>query len=127
MTRGEQRNRFDKPNVLLICVDHWQGRLMGTRGHPAVLTPTLDRMAANGINFTNAYARDACVRAREVDKLPYALQSRRSWSGADSEVRVRMARRAFYALSTHIDHQLGAVIGTLRGLFCKERGSCEAR
>ena len=25
-----------------------------------------------------------------------------------------MARRAFYALSTHIDHQLAAVIGTLR-------------
>jgi arylsulfatase A-like enzyme len=52
--------------------------------------------------------------AKEPERLPYALRMRRQWSGMESEARVRMARQAFYALSTHVDHQIRAVIGTLR-------------
>ena len=33
-----------RPNVLLICVDHWSGRLIGALGHPTVLTPTLNEI-----------------------------------------------------------------------------------
>jgi arylsulfatase A-like enzyme len=54
-----------KPNVLLICVDHWPGNLLGSAGHPAVMTPTLDQLAANGARFTNAYsATPTCIPAR---------------------------------------------------------------
>lgn len=54
-----------KPNVLLICVDHWPGRLLGAAGHPAVLTPTLDQLAANGARFAAAYADcPVCVPSR---------------------------------------------------------------
>ncbi len=54
-----------KPNVLLICVDHWPGYLLGSAGHPAVMTPTLDQLAANGMRFTNAYsATPTCIPAR---------------------------------------------------------------
>ena len=56
-----------KPNVLLICVDHWPGSLLGCEGHPAVLTPTLDQLAANGVRFTNAYsAAPVCIPARRT-------------------------------------------------------------
>lgn len=58
---------MNKPNVLLICVDHWPGRLLGCDGHPCVLTPTLDQLARNGIRFTNAYsATPVCVPARKA-------------------------------------------------------------
>jgi arylsulfatase A-like enzyme len=54
-----------KANVLLICVDHWPGRLLGCLGHPTILTPTLDQMARNGVLFTNAYSTTpTCVPAR---------------------------------------------------------------
>ncbi len=54
-----------KPNVLLICVDHWPGYLLGSAGHPAVMTPTLDQLAANGVRFSNAYsATPTCIPAR---------------------------------------------------------------
>lgn len=49
-------------------------------------------------------------------ELPYMVHSaadRRRPIGFDDHA-VRMARRAFYALCTHIDHQLRVVIGTLR-------------
>jgi len=56
----------DNPkNVLLICVDQWPGHLMGCAGHPTVLTPTLDNIAANGCRFPNAYTTvPACMPAR---------------------------------------------------------------
>lgn len=56
---------MDKPNVLLICVDHWPGRLLGCAGHKSILTPTLDRLASCGVRFSNAYAAaPTCIPAR---------------------------------------------------------------
>lgn len=54
-----------KPNVLLITVDHWPGRLMRCAGHESILTPTLDQLAANGVRFSNAYSTaPTCIPAR---------------------------------------------------------------
>ncbi len=56
-----------KPNVLLITVDQWPGSLMGCAGHPVVMTPTLDQLAANGVRFDNAYSEcPVCVPARRT-------------------------------------------------------------
>src|SRR5690606_24596622 len=47
-------------------------------------------------------------------ELPYALRAiQQSWGPFNPE-QLRGIRRAFYALCTHIDHQLRLVIGTLR-------------
>ena len=56
---------LDRPNVLLICTDHWPGKMIGRLGHHSVLTPTLDQCIANGVAFTNAYTETPmCVPAR---------------------------------------------------------------
>lgn len=57
----------DQPNVLLICADHWSGRMGGWAGNHNVLTPTIDRLARNGVAFSNAYsACPVCVPARRT-------------------------------------------------------------
>ncbi len=48
------------------------------------------------------------------DELPYLLQAVRGRSAHMGPRQVRDALPAFYALCTHIDHQLRVVIGTLR-------------
>jgi len=54
-----------RPNVLLICVDHWPGRQLGVAGHPCIMSPTLDQLATNGVRFTNCYsAAPTCIPAR---------------------------------------------------------------
>ena len=51
----------------MICTDHWPGRMISALGHPAVLTPTLDQLIANGVAFTNAYTTTPmCVPARRA-------------------------------------------------------------
>jgi len=51
-----------RPNVLLICTDHWPGPLLGAAGHQGILTPTLDQLAANGTLFSQVYtATPSCI------------------------------------------------------------------
>ncbi|MBS14907.1 MAG: arylsulfatase [Gemmatimonadetes bacterium] len=57
----------DSPNVLLICTDHWSGLNTRPAGHPAVITPTIEQLARNGVSFRNAYsACPSCVPARRT-------------------------------------------------------------
>jgi len=60
-----------RPNVILISSDSMDGRIMGCAGHPAAHTPNMDRLAARGVLFQNAYCNS-----------PQCCPSRASmWSG----------------------------------------------
>jgi choline-sulfatase len=54
-----------KPNVLVIFADQMRGDTMGCAGNPVVQTPNLDRLAQDGVRFSNACTPDPiCVPAR---------------------------------------------------------------
>lgn len=44
-----------RPNVLLIQADQFRWDCLGAAGHPDVRTPHLDRLAADGVRFTEAF------------------------------------------------------------------------
>lgn len=44
-----------KPNVLVIYPDQMRADCMSIAGHPLLKTPALDRLAQEGVRFTNAY------------------------------------------------------------------------
>ena len=53
------------PNILLIQSDQHRYDCLGANGHPLVQTPYLDRLAAEGANFTRAYCPiPVCVPTR---------------------------------------------------------------
>ena len=68
------------------------------------------------LDFYRDLAIDAPVVGdwARADDLPYGLQSTTARGDEHSAVQTEMARRAFYALCTHIDHSLRVLIGTLR-------------
>jgi choline-sulfatase len=54
-----------KRNILFVCSDQHTGAAMGCQGHPVVQTPNMDRLAARGTMFRNAYSNaPVCVPAR---------------------------------------------------------------
>ncbi|MFH1022492.1 MAG: sulfatase-like hydrolase/transferase, partial [Planctomycetota bacterium] len=54
-----------RSNILLVQCDSMDGRLMGCMGHPAAVTPHMDRMAERGVLFRNAYCNSPlCVPSR---------------------------------------------------------------
>ena len=55
--RSEKRpNPEKKPNIVFILSDDHRADTMGNAGHPFIKTPTLDRLAKEGIKFTNTFA-----------------------------------------------------------------------
>jgi arylsulfatase A-like enzyme len=60
-------DQTERPNVLLICTDHWGGLLTRAAGHPVVMTPTLSQLSRYGTTFSNAYtACPSCIPARRT-------------------------------------------------------------
>ncbi|MGN6360852.1 MAG: sulfatase-like hydrolase/transferase [Thermomicrobiales bacterium] len=54
-----------RPNILLIMSDEHAPQFSGAYGHPLVQTPHLDRLAASGVLFENAYCNSPiCVPSR---------------------------------------------------------------
>jgi choline-sulfatase len=45
----------DRPHILLVVVDQLAAPFLGAYGHPVTKTPTIDRLAAEGVVFENAY------------------------------------------------------------------------
>ena len=50
------KKETQKPNIVFVFADQWRAQAMGYAGNPDVLTPNLDKLATEGVNFTNAVA-----------------------------------------------------------------------
>lgn len=81
-----------RPHVLMITMDQWAGRVLGSAGHPVVQTPTLDALARSGVRYPRAYSEcPVCIPARRVlmtGRSPRSLGSRtyREGSGMPADV-----------------------------------------
>ncbi|MFX1338314.1 MAG: sulfatase [Promethearchaeota archaeon] len=55
----------EKPNIVYIFSDQHRGDTLGCVGHPAVITPNLDKLASEGVNFTRCCTNSPlCMPAR---------------------------------------------------------------
>ncbi len=58
------RPRGDRPNVVVIMTDDQGYQDLGCYGSPDIRTPRIDRMASEGLRFTDFYAAPQCTAAR---------------------------------------------------------------
>ena len=58
----------ERPNILFIFTDDQSHRSVGCyeEAHPWVKTPNIDRLAAEGVRFTSAYAGTWCLPSRAM-------------------------------------------------------------
>src|SRR5262245_63037194 len=53
------------PNILFLVADEYRHDCLGVAGHPIVKTPNFDRLAREGVRFTQAYvASPVCSPSR---------------------------------------------------------------
>lgn len=69
LTYRRVRQLAGKPNILFILSDQHNAKVLGCKGHPDVLTPNLDRMAAEGVRFENAITQNPICTPSRVSYL----------------------------------------------------------
>jgi len=87
-----------KPNILWICSDQQRYDTLGTYGNTFVATPNLDRLAAHGVQFNNAFVQSPFCSPSRGSFLTgrYPRTCRQRQNGADippSEVLVTKTLR----------------------------------
>ncbi len=89
-------------NVLFVTLDEFRADCLSSAGHPVVATPTLDRLAAEGVRFASHVSQAApCAPGRaSLYTGMYQMNHRVVANGAPLEDRfdnvARLARRAGY-------------------------------
>jgi arylsulfatase A len=62
---ASQAGDTNRPNIIIILADDLGWGDLGCYGHPSIHTPNLDRMAAEGMRFTDFYAAaEVCTPSR---------------------------------------------------------------
>jgi len=70
-------------NLLFIMSDEHNKRVLGSYGHPMIQTPNLDRLAARGTRFSDAYTNcPICVPARAAFATGQYVHAIRYWDNA---------------------------------------------
>lgn len=74
---------MDAQNLLIIMDDEHNKKVLGYNGHPVVKTPNLDRFAAGGTIFDNAYSSSPiCVPARAAFATGQYVHDNGCWDNA---------------------------------------------
>jgi len=74
---------MEKTNLLILMDDEHSSKVLGCYGHPLVKTPNLDRLAATGTLFENAYTNSPiCVPARATIATGRHVHETRCWDNA---------------------------------------------
>jgi len=92
-------DKTTRPNVLFILADQHNAKVLGCKGHPDVITPHLDRLAAEGVRFDNA-----------ITQNPICTPSRVSWLSGQY-----CHNHGYYGLSGPKPRGLPSVLGYFRG------------
>lgn len=71
-------------NVLVLMSDEHTRSVLGAYGNPLAQTPTLDRLAADGVRFSDAYTPSPiCIPARASFATGLPVFEHRCWSSAE--------------------------------------------
>ena len=57
------RTGADRPNIVFLLTDDQNWRTMGCAGNPIIVTPNMDRLAAEGVMFTNNFVTTSICNA----------------------------------------------------------------
>jgi len=92
----------EKPNIIYIFSDQHRGDTLGSVGHPTVITPNLDKLASEGVNFTQCCTNSPlCMPARASMMTGKYVSEHGIWTNNDeadalSPSHVRNIRDAGY-------------------------------
>lgn len=110
-----------KPNILFFLIDDQRNDVMSCAGHPIVQTPTVDKLAENGIRFTNAFVTTSICAASRASILTGLYESMHNYTFGKPPVKKEFMTNSYPYLLKKSGYQTGFV-GKL-GIKLEEKDS----
>ena len=120
-----------RPNIVLVCSDQHSWRYTGYAGHPLVKTPNLDRLAARGTVFANAYCGSpvctpsrACMMTGMYASDCESYCNSTPWAGKHPTWGTLMSEAGYASYATgkfdlHDDYERGFIETDVKNGHCK--------
>lgn len=75
-----ENHKEDRPNVLFILIDDQRNDVISAAGHPIVKTPTVDKLANNGVMFSNAFVTSPICAASRASIFTGLYESKHNYT-----------------------------------------------
>ncbi|VGO12676.1 Arylsulfatase [Pontiella desulfatans] len=75
----------EKPNIVFVLVDDQRNDTLGCAGHPVIQTPNIDRLAAQGVRFENAFVNTSICMASRATIFTGLTQRSHNYRPADPQ------------------------------------------
>ncbi len=106
---GEAPGVARRPNVVLLVSDDHRADVLGCAGHRVVRTPHLDRLAARGVRFANAFVTTPICAASRASILLGMHERRHGYTFRTPPVRADLAARSYPVLLRRAGYVTGFV------------------
>lgn len=84
-----------RPNILFFLVDDQRNDVLSCEGHPIVKTPTVDKLAGNGVRFTNAFVTTSICAASRASILTGLYETKHNYTFGKDPIRTEFSTRSY--------------------------------
>ena len=121
----------ERPNLLLVVTDDQRFDQMSCAGHPTLQTPVMDRLAADGVRFTNAFVTTAICAASRASILTGRQEGHHGYTFGKPPMGRALGQSSYPKLLRDAGYKTGFVgkwgvkfeKGALEGAFDYRKGS----
>ena len=97
----------ERPSFLVVVTDDQRFDQLGCAGHPVLQTPNMDRLAAEGTRFTQAFVTTAICAASRATILTGRHERSHGYTFGRDAMPVRMARETYPAVLRAAGYRTG--------------------
>ncbi len=103
------KNFEERPNILFFLVDDQRNDLISCAGHPIIQTPTIDKLAENGIRFTNAFVTTSICAASRASILTGLYESRHGYTFGKQPIKTEFLLNSYPFLLKNSGYRTGFI------------------
>ena len=98
-----------RPNVIVFLSDDHRADLLGCAGHPVIKTPTVDRLAAEGTRFENAFVTTSICAASRASILTGQVERTHGYTFGKRPLSLAQVRSTYPAILKAAGYRTGFV------------------
>lgn len=99
----------ERPNVILIVTDDQRNDFLGCAGNPVLRTPVIDRLAAEGVRFSNAFVTTPICAASRASILTGAWERGHGYTFGTPPLREELVANSYPALLRDAGYRTGFI------------------